>query len=237
MPYGRRAAADSTPARYRKRKYSRKIPAQTRRPKRPARRYLGGMRRTVSLNKHVFSRYGNAIVVSCNTPTLASDYDFKLNDLINATEFTQLFDQYMILKVVVKIQMITNPDGFSYTNSVTGPTQNNFFPKIWYIRDYDGGASETLSTIKERTGVSYIIPKPNKVYSIVLKPLPLVQTYLTALSTGYAPKRLWIDIAAPTVPHYGLKTVIDCLGMDPADTIGFQYRLETKYYVAFKGVR
>lgn len=204
---------------------------------------IPALRRRVSLDRHTFSRYGNASEISCSGTEASADFIFKLTDLINYSEFTSLFDQYKILKVVFKIQMITNPDSSNPLNVAAASTTTyynnptNWFPKFWYIRDYDSGSSETISSMKERQGAKYFIMRPNKEYSIALKPMVQVQTYKTSVSTGYAPKRLWLDIADTTVPHYGLKTVIDCLGLDPSDTYPFRFRWECKYYVAFKGVR
>jgi len=192
------------------------------------------------LDYHVFSRYGNAGTISCNGTEASADFTFKLTDLINYTEFTTLFDQYKILKVVFKLQLINNPDAaYPINTNASSATANsvNWFPKFWYIRDYDSGSSETISSMKERQGAKFFILRPNKEYSVALKPLVQVQTYKTSVSTGYAPKRLWLDIADATVPHYGLKTVMDTLGVDPVDGTGFSYRYEIKFYVAFKGVR
>jgi len=207
--------------------------------RRPPATAPSAFRRRVSLDRHTFSRYGNASTVSVNTTEGSADYTFKLTDLINYSEFTTLFDQYKILKVVFKIQMITNPDAvYDYNkNNTSAGNSNNFYPKFWYIRDYDSGSSETVSSMKERQGAKFFIMRPNKEYSVALKPMVQVQTYKTATTTGYAPKRLWLDIADNNVPHYGLKTVVDCLGVDPVDATGFSYRWECKYYVAFKGVR
>lgn len=196
-----------------------------------------------SLDRHAFSRYSEAGEISCSTTSASADYVFKLTDVINYSEFTTLFDQYKILKVVFKIQMITNPDSANPLNVAASSTTTyynnptNWFPKFWYIRDYDSGSSETISSIKERQGAKFFVMKPNKEYSIALKPMVQVQTYKTSVSTGYAPKRLWLDIADTSVPHYGLKTVIDCLGLDPNDTYPFKFRYETKFYLGFKGVR
>jgi len=196
-----------------------------------------------SLNTHSFSRYGEAGTVTFNAIGQAVDFEFKFNQIINYTEFSTMFDNFRIDYVVLKLQLISNPYAAAQINTAnnvqltsTYANSNNWFPKLWYIRDYDGGGSENLSTMKERQGAKFFVMKPNREYSIKVVPKVAVQTYRTSTSTGYAPKRLFLDINnGLDVPHYGIKTVFDTLGIDPVD--GFQVRWETKFYFTCKDVR
>jgi hypothetical protein len=124
---------------------------------------------------------------------------------------------YKIEKVIVKIQLINNPDAAIMPNNNPAATNNlnNFYPKIWYIRDDDDAAAETLLSIKERVGVKCKVMRPNQILNIVIKPKVAVQTYKTATATGYGPKRMFIDCANADVPHY----VSGCLsiGLDATD--------------------
>lgn len=192
-----------------------------------------------SLNVHNFSRYCLASTFEYNADGQAVDFEFKFTDIINNTEFSSLFDQFKITKVVMKFQMINNPDAIA-SELPGGNTFNkvNWYPKLWYIRDTDGGSSETLSSIKERQGAKYMVMRPNKVHNIVVRPCVAVQTYKTLTTTGYGPKRMFLDMAGgTTVPHYGVKTVLDTLGIDPNDTYPFKIRYEAKYYFTCKDVR
>jgi len=164
-------------------------------------------------------------------------YSWSLTDVLSYAEFTAMFDQYKIVAVDFKIQMITAPEAGNITNSTAATNSVNWYPKFWYIRDYDGGGSDTLSQIKERVGVKFFVMRPNKEYNIRVKPKVLLQTYKTLTSTGYSPKSCWIDCVDNNVPHYGLNCVIDCLGLDPTDATGFRFRIEPKFHLAFKGVR
>jgi len=197
-------------------------------------------RNKISLDYHRFTRYGDAVTTTTTNVSEPLTYSFSLTDVLNYSEFTTLFDQYKINMVEFKIQMISNPYAvydINKNNTSSGNSQN-FFPKFWYIRDYDGNAAaDTLSEIKERVGVKFFVMKPNREYTIRIKPKVLVQTYKTLTTTGYAPKALWIDCISNNVPHYGLNAVIDCLGVNPADATGFQFRIEYKFHLAFKGVR
>ena len=202
-------------------------------------RRVSRLKRKLPLNYHQFTRYSDAVTTTTTSVTEQLTYQFQLTDVIQYTEFTTLFDQYKIRMVEFHIQMISNPDATWLTNDATASANNtvNFYPKFWYIKDYDGGGSDSLSEIKQRVGVKFIVMKPNKTYIIMLQPKVLVQTYKTLTSTGYGPKSMFIDCSSPDVPHYGLNAVIDCLGLNPADATGFRFRVEYKFHLGFKGVR
>jgi len=208
----------------------------TRAPKRAKRSKR--VSRKPSLNVHSFSRYTTAATISCNSTTQTGQFFFKFEDILGHTEFGAMFDQFKITKAIIKLQLITNPDSAVATNDTTINQVSNWFPKFWYIKDYDGGSADSLAGIKERQGVKYLVLRPNKVYNIPVNPMVAVQTYRTTTSTGYAPKRLYLDMANGTdVPHYGLNYVIDTLGVDPNNSYPFQVRYEIKFFFTCKDVR
>lgn len=194
-----------------------------------------------SLNTHSFSRYCSRTDfpnISVTGLTNSIGWVFRFSDVIQSAEFTTLFDQFILTKCIVTLRLVTNPDASNALNTAgANPTPTNWFPNLWYIPDYDDSTSETLDGIKERIGVQCRIMKPNVPIQIVIYPKVLVQTYVSAVATGYAPKRLYMDCDQPTVPHYGLKTVIDCMGQDPNDTYPFVVSQERQYFFTLKNVR
>lgn len=197
-------------------------------------------RTRVSLNTHRYSRWTEPFTKSYDSQGINNDFEFRFNDIISYSEFTNLYDQFKIDYVVVHLSLITNPDASFATNNVPTAATNssNWFPKLWYIRDYDSGSAETLTSIKERQGVKYFVMRPNRSYTIKIRPTVLVQTYRTSTTTGYGPKRMALDFAnGVDVPHYGLRTVFDTLGLNPVDNQAFQVRCEVKYYFTCKNVR
>jgi len=195
-------------------------------------------RKTFSLNVHRFSRYTTAATLDVNGTTYPGQFEFKFDDILGHTEFGAMFDSFKITKCIVKLQLITNPDNSIVLNDNTAQNPTNWFPKFWYIRDYDGGSADSLAQLKERQGVKYFVLRPNKVYNIALSPMVAVQTYRTATTTGYAPKRLYLDMSNGTdVPHYGIHYVVDTLGQDPNNSYPFKIRYEVQYFFTCKDVR
>lgn len=195
---------------------------------------------------HTFSRYCAALdPVEMNGTYKAGNIVVAFNNLVQSSDFTNLFDQYRIRKVIVTFQLITNPDSSAYTNTDLWVNQSggvsrpltNWYPKIWYINDYDGGADETIPTIKERQGVRCKILKPNSVVTVAFTPKCRVLTYSTSTSTGYAPKNIKVDMSDTNVEHYGIKYVLDANQQDPDNSYPFKVQIERKLIFSCYGVR
>lgn len=185
---------------------------------------------------HTFSRACPVITEEVNGVLLARLYEVSLNDAVQHTDFSSLFDQYRIMKVSYTFQLINNPSAFSQIGTnVTNST--NWFPKMWYIVDHDGGPTETILSIKERQGVKCRILQPNKTIKVSFRPMCRTLTYSTSTSTGYAPKNIKIDMSDTAVEHFGLQVVFDTNNIDPSDTYPFRVVVERKLYFKCYGVR
>jgi len=189
---------------------------------------------------HSFSRHCAAIDAEINGLLLSRQYTIQFNDMIQSSDFTSLFDIYRIVKVTYRFQLINVPEATLYTNgagSTTIASTTNWYPKMWYVVDHDGGATETLNSIRERQGVKCRILRPQKEVKVTFKPMCRVLTYKTADTEGYAPKNIKIDMNDTDVPHYGLAVVFDTNGLDPNDTYPFKVSVERKITFQCYGVR
>jgi len=189
---------------------------------------------------HSFHRYATT---STNyvVPNLTTELDvgmhFTLDEIVNVAEFTALFDRYKITGILLKFQLINNPDAEFVPSSTTTLAATNYYPKLWYCFDPDDANPLTLTQIKERENVKCRVLKPNSTINFFVKPAVLLQTYRTALTTGYAPKfDTYIDCGQADLPHYGVKFVIDTLA-GVQNTNGFGVRLEKKFFFTMKDVR
>jgi len=193
-----------------------------------------------SLNTHQFTRYalGTSVVPlgDGSATFFSNNHVFALANVVNAVEFGSLFDQFKINKVIVTYQLLTNPDANNNLNT-TVSNSTNWYPTVWSIIDYDDSASLNISEMKERIGVKNRILKPNQKLTFVVRPKVLVQTYRTAVTTGYAPKSLFVDMSTQDIPHYGLKTTIDFAGIPPSLTNQYKVLQEFKYFFTCKNVR
>lgn len=157
--------------------------------------------------------------------------------MVEHTEFSSLFEKYKLDRVIMKFQLINNVDSTWNLNDTANNNRTNWYPKMWYAVDDDGGVTDTIATMKERQGVRCRILEPNKTVTVSFKPKVRIQTYKTATTTGWAPKAMKLDMADVDVPHYGLSVVFDTNMQDPVDTYPFKVILEVQYKFTCYGVR
>jgi len=188
---------------------------------------------------HTFSRRKLMTTLSVTDVILSENLVYTFDQLVGYTEFSALFENYRITKIVVTFQLITNPDSNNSTNNNPANSGQlaNWFPKIWYTIDRDGGSDETLSSMKERQGVRCAILQPNKTVKVSFKPSCRTLTYKTSTTEGFAPRNIKLDMADVNVPHYGLLYLIDTNGLNPDDTYPFKVAMETQMFFTCTGVR
>lgn len=168
--------------------------------------------------------------------------EFKLSDVVNAGEFTALYDRFKITRVQLRLHLITNPDATLVQGSdVTSVAwnANNIFPRIWYSNDYDDSSGEAIEVFKQRAKSKNIILKPNKDYKFWIKPATLVQMYDSMVSTAYEPAwNKWVDMAQPNTKYYGWRYGVDLDGGSVVNsTYPYKIRINMCYWFTCKDVK
>lgn len=182
-----------------------------------------------------FMRYSSAqSSIACSTGETSFVTGFSLDQVQGFGELTVLFDQFRISKVEIFFHLQTNPDSDLQLNG-TLTNGANYYPKMWYVGDVDDLTSISKAQIREYSGARNTILKADKAFKITVKPSVLVQTYQTALQAGYSSKRnVWVDSNSVSVPHYGLKCLIDLEGQTPSQP--FYIKVDYRYYLEMRGV-
>lgn len=181
-------------------------------------------------------------VLTCGSNVTEIDVgqNFTIGSVPNVSEFSTLFDQYKIRRVVITMKLLNVPEN-SAAPMLNYANYGNFYPTIWWVNDYDDSGPVTLAAIKEFHGVKHRVLFPNRELKMSVAPTVLTQMFRTTLTTGYAPKKAtWLDIAATDIPHYANKFVVDLEGMNTAVLDPLQLpRIKINYQVFFqcKGVR
>lgn len=145
----------------------------------------------------------------------------QLGQLPGVTDFTNLFDRYMITYVKVRYHLKIDPSA-----QVASAAS---FPKLYYLRDYDdSNAPASLDEMRQHSKVTYRVMNPNKPITFGFRPATLAEVYRSPLTTSYSPKwNQWIDMADTTVPHFGWKIGVD-------DFTNTNYRCEVEAQIWFK---
>lgn len=195
-------------------------------------------------NRHSFRRMCASEVIDITGVAYTAGMEFKLSDLPGSIEFSDLYDRYKLTTVVLRFRIINNPDAAGNLNQAwtgipgTNVPTSNWFPRLFYCKDYDDSSAESLGALRERAKTKMAVLRPNKYVKIVVKPAVTVQTYRTTTTTGYSPSwNQWIDMAQTNVPYYGLKYVVDLSGIDPNDSYPYKLEIEKQYFFTCKDVR
>lgn len=218
-----------------------------RKPKRKAPLKMGIKKKVALVKKanlgsdvHYFSRWVRAVDTT-TLSTIASEsshsFVFRLSDVDNVSEYTNLFENYRIIGVSLTFRLMTNPDSNNFLNSTVFTQGANFYPKLWWTFDNDDGSPLTVAQIRERNASKCRILYPNKFVKVYVSyPRPVDEiSGNTATTVVAAPKGLWMRTGTTNdvdTPHYGLKVALDKMGLaGNTMTVG----IDKEYIFAFKG--
>lgn len=205
----------------------------------PARRFgrnrLRGRSRKLAISRintsgdvHFFKRHfeqaylvGSAVY----NPWLAGVV-FQIAQIPNVSEFSNLFDRYMITHIKLKWYLTIDP------SAQTAATAS--YPRLFWVPDYDDSTTPaSINEIREHARCRDAVLHPNRPIIMNIKPAVLQEVYRGAVTTTYAPKwRTWLDMAVTDCPHYGLKAAIDDF-----TNLNYKLRIEGVMYFRCKDTR
>lgn len=154
-------------------------------------------------------------------------------------EFTSLFDQWCIERVEVSILP-------SYSNAGMSSNGLVMLPSIIHAVDDDDNTSATNLQLQQYGNAKYTQLLNNAANGTmvplrVFRPKPAIAAYQTGATFAYGemtrgPK--WIDVAYPTVPHYGFKAALDpSTATGTPSSVMAYLDVVVKYHYRFKTVR
>lgn len=172
-------------------------------------------------SRMVRSTYIGTITAS-NTVATYGAFSFKLSDLPDYTEFTNLFDEYMIysIRLFFRPNAITSVESTSYNDP--------WF--IYAVDKDDSSAPTTYDTLMQYPGVR--ITSALRRHTIRFRPRFSIEIY-NGVTSAYGSRVGYIDCANTAVPHYGFK-----YGIDKVNTANSViYGLWATYTCYFRGLR
>jgi len=165
---------------------------------------------------------------------------FSLDNVTNSTEFTTLFDQYRIVKVVVRIVPFFSQ---SLTGAAATATLAQTAVLVHSCIDNDDVTAPALSD----AGISEIrqfnsyrmmnITNGRGYFKRTIYPRTAVPVYGTGAFASYAMgnKKMWLDCQNPDTEHYGLKMIFESSYSGVASVLYF--KCEYDYYIELKDAR
>lgn len=179
------------------------MPPKTQRPKQKRQYTKRKAKRTKALvgvaaarSVHSFSRTVKLADLGIGSNT----YEFKLSQLQNVTDFSNLFDQYRIRNV--KLMFV--PRVSSTENIVSAACAT-----MVIMNDFDGSFPATESALME-TGMHKMYRLLDKI-TWTCSPRVLNEIYKDGVTTAYGlrPRGEWIDMGNTTVSHFGTAAFVN----------------------------
>lgn len=151
---------------------------------------------------HNFKRVTQSTSITPGTGVM----EFRLNELVNASEFTNLFDRYRLRGVQVKIVPRVN----SFDANPNATVQSR--PTIHTAIDYNDSTAPT-DALELMQYDTYRMTTGDRTHKRYFSPRVSTNLFRTAISSSYAtaPRSQWIDCTSVGIdtPHFALKWVID----------------------------
>ncbi len=152
---------------------------------------------------------------------------FYLGQVPGFAEFTALFDQYRIRKVVLEFR----PNQQSYTSSTNTSAVTNIPMRIVTAIDYDDSVAPTSHNELREYNTAQVHTMVEQ-WSQTIRPAVSVMAYEGVGSTGYCPKwDQWVSTNDPNVPHYGIKWAVPPGGQS---TNCYQLAVEAVFHLEFR---
>jgi len=131
---------------------------------------------------------------------------FKLDDLAQYTDITNICDRYKITKVKLKAMY----NATAITGSTVSAPYPSFMPLIKYVVDQDDDSPQTVDQLNAKMNLKAKTLSQGKLVSMSCRPKVAPAVY-NGIGTAYAipGKSEWINSGYRTVPHYGIKGYLE----------------------------
>jgi len=178
--------------------------------------------RAASMLNSVFNIFQTADLgaISSGAAPVTGAINFGFIQLNQQAALTAIFDQYRLAMVEVTFQ----PE-----LTIAAPTQQ--VPLFYTVVDLDDSTATTIASLMEYPGLQESIAL--KVHRHTFVPHVAVAAYSGAFTSFANEAAPWIDVASPSVQHYGVK--YGFAAEPSASTFG--YYIKVRYHFQFRNVR
>jgi len=152
---------------------------------------------------------------------------FRFTDVINAAEFSVLYDSYRVRKVVFTLIPYANVGDVSGLDSLVNP---GWMPYVFWNVDFDDIATPAYTTMLETANMK--MSRYGKILKLTITPHFNIPTAGGGLENVASPSK-WLDIATPNVEHMGIKMFIQDANVGTATL----YTVITEAHLDFRGAR
>jgi len=186
---------------------------------------------------HYFTRhldFGVVVTTPGQAFTVGAIYVEPGTDIPGWSEFQALYDSYKINAMKVFFIPLSNVSISSSAAGLVSTNEGTYFYRFLSCIDYnDRSNPATLNAIREYDNCK--VTSNNRIHKRYFKPNFTVDVenddFPGTMANRYKP---WLNTAAQTVEHYGLKYGFEHANLTSSHSL---YRIEIKVYLSFKAKR
>lgn len=172
---------------------------------------------------HRFKRGSSALKyedILGGSPTVSKNYTFSLEDVVNYTDFTNMYDAFKLTHVQLKFWLKFSPDANTPATAI--------YPRMWWVEDPDiDGAYTLIENFREDARCKTAQLRPGRPIVINLKPRVLLEAYSGSFQP--AQRAMWLRDTEYATPHGGLKVIFNDMS-----TTFQQVQVEAKFWISCK---
>lgn len=154
---------------------------------------------------------------------------FQVSDVVNASEFTALYDQFKLTGVKLRMWLMRDN---SASASTAGPAQIAAFriPLMYYVVDHDTSTDPTTDELRQYSNCKMWQFNNGRPFSIYIKPKMLTEVYRTPITRSTVPTTpRFISTDQIDTQHFGFRARL--INMDDSSIL---LRRELTYYFSCK---
>lgn len=173
-----------------------------------------------ALNEHKFVRHSAATTVAQSSPAFEPGFGWtspqativSLADVTASSDFTNLYDQYMVTSCVLEVvcQRTTTASG-------SGASELSMGLELWVVTDVtDSNVPLSVADFNERSNLKKIPVGMDGKAEFYWKPrcVGVITGALGVAQPAGLEKAMWLSTTFPTIPHFGLKWGVRGLNTD-----------------------
>jgi len=177
---------------------------------------------------HWFKRRAAALTIVGNNAVNEQyrGYTFQLSSVVNAAEFSALYDQFKLTGVLLTMYMHRNLGNAAVVNGLR--------PRMYIVTDYDSStAPSTFDELREYSNCKVWQFNDARPYKYFIRPKQLKEVYRTLTSTATAPQRpQWLSTTHLDAQHFGVRLAVENILDSDISII-----IEPTYYFGLKNVK
>lgn len=156
---------------------------------------------------------------------------FRLDQLINSTDITNLADQYKITYAVIRL---------TYQSTSSNVGSNTIMPNLTWVQDHDDATlPASINELREHMGAKFRTFGFNKICKIGLR--PRVQDTVGGsggvVTNAVVGKPMWCNSSFPGVEHFGIKGILSNVFLPALPATLTSFKVDVTLFVSAKDIQ